>query len=130
MNETATKLDNETEKSDRMGFKIVIGMFSGIAVGLLFGESCAQLDIIGQTYVGLLQMTVMPYLVITLIARLGRLTPSTAKRLGFSALLFSAILWSIGVILVTAVTMVLPEIQGASFFSPTHDTPHHNRRIF
>jgi len=123
MNEAVAKHDSEAEKPDRMGFQIVIGMFLGIAAGLLFGESCAQLDIIGQTYVGLLQMTVMPYLVITLIARLGRLTPSTAKRLGFSALIFSAILWIIGVILVTAVTMALPEIQGASFFSPTHDTP-------
>ena len=40
----------------------------GIVVGLFFGELVKPLEVIGQIFIGLLQMTVLPYILVSLIA--------------------------------------------------------------
>ena len=37
----------------------LIGLFAGISCGLFFGEGCARFQILGDAFVGLLQMTVL-----------------------------------------------------------------------
>ncbi len=96
---------------------IVAGLFLGILVGLMFGEYCAPLQIAGEAYVGLLQMTVLPYLIFSLVAKLGRLDVEQAKRLGRVALLVLLCLWLIGIVVVVLVSAILPPIPGASFYS-------------
>ena len=54
--------------------KTLIGLALGIGCGLFFGEACGRLQIIGNAFVGLLQMAVLPYIVVSLIASIGRLT--------------------------------------------------------
>ena len=46
---------------------IWIGLFAGLALGLFIGEYAARLRVVGDIYVGLLQMTVLPYIVVSLI---------------------------------------------------------------
>ena len=48
--------------------RIFIGLFSGVATGLFFGELVADLKILGDIFIKLLQMTVLPYIVVSLIA--------------------------------------------------------------
>jgi len=60
---------------------IIIGMILGILCGLFFGESCAGLKIVGDGYVKLLQMTVLPYIVASLIFGIGGLRYKDAKLL-------------------------------------------------
>ena len=57
-----------------LGMKIIIGVAAGIAVGVFFGEMTAWLDVAGDVYVGLLQMTVLPYVTVSLISKVGKLT--------------------------------------------------------
>ncbi len=90
-------------------------------VDVLLGEYCEDLQVVGQAYVGLLQMTVLPYLVISLIAKMGRLDVAQAKKLGFTALAVLLILWVIGIVLIVLVTGILPPAQGASFYSPAQE---------
>ena len=103
-------------KPARTGAWIVAGLLAGVLCGLLFGEYCAPLQWLGQGYVGLLQMTVLPYLAISLIANLGRLDPQQARRLGVAVVAVLLVLWAVGIVLVVAVSAVLPPIEGASFF--------------
>jgi Na+/H+-dicarboxylate symporter len=91
----------------------------GILCGLLFGEYCEVLKPVGDAYVGLLQMTVLPYLALSLIAKTGRLDMQQARRLGVAALVVLLILWLIGIALVVAMSALLPPVEGAAFFSPT-----------
>ena len=93
-------------------------MLLGIACGLLFGEYCGALKILGQAYVGLLQMTVLPYLAVSLVAKMGRLDLQQARRMGLAALVVMLVLWAIGIALIVAVSAILPAVQGAAFFSP------------
>ncbi len=46
----------------------------GISLGLFLGEITAPMKVIGDVYVGLLQMTVLPYIVVSLIASIGSLS--------------------------------------------------------
>ena len=103
----------------RTGTWIGIGLLLGIACGVLFGEYCEKLQIVGQAYVGLLQMTVLPYLTISLVAKMGRLDLHRARNLGFTAIVVLLFFWLIGITLIVAVSTFLPPIEGASFYSPT-----------
>ena len=87
--------------------------------GVLFGEYCGALEVVGNAYVGLLQMTVLPYLMIALVAKMGRLNLQQAKKIGFAALIVLLCFWVIGVALIVAVSEFLPPVQGASFYSPS-----------
>lgn len=113
---------NNESKQNRTGRWILAGLLLGILCGVFFGEYCAALQIPGQAYVGLLQMTVLPYLVISLIAKMGRLQLDQARRLGLTALVVLLSLWVIGILLIVLVTAVLPPMQGASFYSSAPQT--------
>ena len=61
--------------------RIFIGLFAGILTGLFFGELVADLKIVGDIFIKLLQMTVLPYIVVSLIAGFGRMDSAQARRL-------------------------------------------------
>ena len=54
--------------------QIFIGLGAGILAGIFFGDTVKFLSIVGDSFVSLLQMTVLPYIMVSLTAALGRLT--------------------------------------------------------
>lgn len=98
---------------------ILAGVFLGLATGLMFGEYCAILKPIGDAYVGLLQMTVLPFIMFSLIVNIGRLAPSTARRLMVRALAVLVGLWSLGLMMVMVMPLAFPNLDTGSFFSTT-----------
>ena len=46
--------------------KILLGLALGILTGIFLGEMAAPFTIGGEVYIGLLQMTVLPYIVVSL----------------------------------------------------------------
>lgn len=57
-----------------LGTRILIGVLAGIALGVFLGEWSAPLQVVGDIYLGLLQMTVLPYVVVSLISGIGGFT--------------------------------------------------------
>lgn len=108
------------------GRRILIGLLLGLCCGLFIGDLCAPLQVVGQSYVGLLQMTVLPYLVATLICQLGRLDRALANRVGVQTILVQLLLWSIGVFLIVISPLMLPRVPGAAFYSPALESPEHH----
>jgi Na+/H+-dicarboxylate symporter len=96
---------------------ILIGLLLGVGAGLFFGEACAALKPIGDAYIGLIQMTVLPYITFALIASIGGLTMQTARRLAVKGLGVMVVLWVIGLITVILIPLSYPEFKTASFFS-------------
>jgi Na+/H+-dicarboxylate symporter/ABC-type amino acid transport substrate-binding protein len=98
---------------------ILLGLVLGIAAGLFFGEPMGALDVAGDAFVRLLQMTVLPYVVVSLIAGLGRLSYAEARSLAVrgGALLF--LLWAVAFAMVAMMPLAFPPLESASFFSTT-----------
>ena len=99
--------------------KVLIGLAAGVGLGLFIGERAGALQIVADAYVKLLQMTVLPYVTLSLVGGLGSLSASVAKRLGSRAILVLVSLWAIALIVVLAFPLMFPKIQVASFFSTT-----------
>ncbi len=93
------------------------GLISGIICGLVFGEYCAFLSAIGNAYIGLLQMTVLPFIVVALIANFGRLSLEQSRRLGWVGGVVLIFLWSIGLYTIYLVPHCFPAWKSGSFFS-------------
>ncbi|OQK15648.1 hypothetical protein AU255_15625 [Methyloprofundus sedimenti] len=96
---------------------MVASLLFGIAFGLFVGDYAAKLQILGDIYIGLLQMTVLPYIVFSLIANIGRLSYLEARLLTRQGLLVLLALWLIGGLSVWAMSLTLPNIEQGSFFS-------------
>lgn len=97
--------------------QILIGLGAGIALGLFVGERAAVLQPVADVYIRMMQMTVLPYLVLTLVGGLGRLDAATARRLGARALLWMAVVAGIGLAITGLMPLAFPSLESASFYS-------------
>ncbi len=96
---------------------IVISLFLGITCGLLLGEHAANFQILGDIYIGLLQMTVLPYVMFALIANIGRLSYFEARLLTRQGIMVLSTLWLIGAASVWIISIALPDLDHGAFFS-------------
>ncbi|MDJ0900223.1 MAG: cation:dicarboxylase symporter family transporter [Xenococcus sp. MO_188.B8] len=121
MSDASQTQKGQEAKPPRKGLSLasmtVIGLIAGITCGLFFGESAARLKILGDIYVRLLQMTVLPYIIFSLIGNLGKLNVEQAKLLAKRAGIVLLMLWGIGIVMIIAMPLALPNQISASFFS-------------
>ncbi len=97
--------------------QIIVGLALGLVVGLFFGEPAAVLQPLADIYIRLMQMTVLPYLVLTLIIGLGRMDAAEARRLALRGTLLLVLFWGLTLIVVRLMPLAFPGIENASFFS-------------
>jgi len=97
--------------------KVLLGLALGILFGVFFGEMMSFLDMVGQAFIKLLQMTVLPYVMLSLIAALGRLTYSSAASLAKKCGLLLLLLLTLGLGMVLTFPLMFPDWESASFFS-------------
>ncbi len=97
--------------------RILIGLLAGITTGLFFGELVADLKLVGDVFVKLLQMTVLPYIVVSLIAGFGRMSLPQAKALALRGSAILAVIWGIALALIFTAPLAFPELQQSSFFA-------------
>ena len=74
---------NDQVKNKRgisLSTQILIGLTFGLFVGIFFGEKASALAIVGRAYIGLIQMTILPYMVVSLIGGIGHLSYDSADR--------------------------------------------------
>ena len=96
---------------------IIFGMVLGIITGLFFGEWCAKLKIIGDVFIQLLQMTILPYIITSLIVGIGGLSFKEARNLAFRGGVLLLLFWFVIVGTVFLMPMIFPVTDSASFFS-------------
>jgi Na+/H+-dicarboxylate symporter/ABC-type amino acid transport substrate-binding protein len=101
----------------------LIGLGLGIVVGLFFGEYAKVLQPIGDAFVMLLQMAVLPYFVVTLILGLGSITLTEAKLLGVNGIKVLAMLWGVCLLMVFLLPLTFPALEAAAFFSTSDVQP-------
>ncbi len=96
---------------------IVIGLGLGLFCGLVFGELTHSIKWIGDVYVGLLQMAVLPYVAMSLVASIGRMSPAQGIRLLRIGVLVILGLWLVGLVALAIMTQSFPDWESGSFFS-------------
>ena len=99
--------------------KILVGLAAGVATGLVLGELVAPLQIVADGFVRLLQMTVLPYVTISIIVSLGSLDMQQARLLGLRGGLVVLGLWAIAFAVTWLMPLTWPDTETASFFSTT-----------
>ncbi len=97
--------------------RVLLGLGLGIGTGLFFGESVGFLQTAGEAFIQLLQMTVLPYIVASLLTALGRLSLARAAVLAKRCGLLLLLLWGIALGMVLTFPALFPHWESASFFS-------------
>lgn len=103
--------------------QVLIALALGIATGLFFGELASALKIIGQVFIGLLQMTVLPYILVSLTGALGRLSYAEVGTLAKKGGAFVLLFWGISLAAVVGIALSFPNWESAAFFSTSLAAP-------
>jgi Na+/H+-dicarboxylate symporter len=109
----------ETKKRFRFSLStnIMIGLLLGVVTGLFFGDYCARLQIIGDGFIKLLQMSILPYIVVSIIAGIGGLSFDRAKTLARKAGVLLLLFWAVGFFMILVLPLAFPHTDSGSFFS-------------
>jgi Na+/H+-dicarboxylate symporter len=99
--------------------KILLGLVLGVATGIFLGDRAAPFRLLADGFVRLLQMTVLPYVTVSLIAGIGSLDAAAARRLFLRVGALTLVLWALALGAVFLMPLVFPQLQSASFFSTT-----------
>jgi len=97
----------------------MIGLAAGVAVGLFAGERASVFQVAADAYIKLLQMTVLPYVTVSIIGGLGALNAGDARALGKRVALVLLLLWALALALVFLFPLMFPPHENATFFSTT-----------
>ena len=121
MDESSPMTSLEAGKGPRfrltLSTAILLGMVLGILVGIFFGELVAWLDIIGNAFIRLLQMTILPYILVSLILGIGGLTFEKARLLAVRASGLLLVTWLIAFAFILVMPLGFPNWESASFYS-------------
>jgi Na+/H+-dicarboxylate symporter/ABC-type amino acid transport substrate-binding protein len=99
--------------------KILLGLALGLATGLFLGDRAAPFRFLADGFIRLLQMTVLPYVTVSLIAGIGSLDAATARRLFLRVGALTLLLWALSLGAVFLMPLAFPQLESASFFSTT-----------
>jgi Na+/H+-dicarboxylate symporter len=97
--------------------KVLAGLALGLVTGLFFGELVGPVKLVADGFVKLLQMTVLPYVTISIVSSLGSLDAAEAKRLGLRAGTVLLALWLLALVFAMLFPLAFPPMQTATFFS-------------
>jgi len=99
--------------------RILVGLAAGIAVGVFLGDRATVFAWAAEGFVKLLQMTVLPYVLLSIVTSLGSLTYPEARTLGLRAGAVLVGLWALALLFTFLIPLAFPHVQTASFFSTT-----------
>ncbi len=105
------------KKRFSLSTNILIGMFLGIACGIVFGEKVAFMQVAGNAFIKLLQMTILPYILVSLVYGIGGLTFNQAKELAKKGGLLLLLFWAIAFAIILLIPLSFPAWQSSAFFS-------------
>ena len=112
-------MEKESKKRKKLSLsaQIMIAIVLGLAAGVFFGEYCSFLAVIGTAFIKLLQMTILPYITVSLILGIGGLTLQQARLLARKAGLLLLLFWAIAFVMVLLLPLSFPKWKSAAFFS-------------
>ncbi len=105
------------ELKQNLSARIFLGLVLGILVGLFLGEMASGFAFLGDIFIRLFQMPVIPYIIVSLIGSLGRLNYTQAKSIFIKGGIVILVFWAITLLIVVLFPLGLPAWKSAAFFS-------------
>ena len=99
--------------------RLIGGLIGGTATGLFLGDDARMFETAADAFVKLLQMAVLPYVTVSIVASVGALNAADLRRLGTRGALVLAVVWTVALALAFLMPLTFPSAQSASFFSTT-----------
>ena len=96
--------------------QVLLALAIGALTGLFLGQIVAPLKVVGDAFIKLLQITVLPYISVALITGLGRLDFAEVKQLALKGGAILAMLWAMAITLVLLVPVAFPDWPSRSLF--------------
>ncbi|MBW2410727.1 MAG: cation:dicarboxylase symporter family transporter [Deltaproteobacteria bacterium] len=110
---------NEKQKKKlSLSSQILIAMGLGLIAGIFFGEHCAFLQIIGDAFIKLLQITILPYIIVSMIVGIGGLTADQAKLMAKKAGILLLLFWGISFLMVLLMPLLFPHWESSADSGP------------
>ena len=97
--------------------RVIVALILGIGCGIFVGEPAGHLEILGNVYIRLLQMTVLPYVLVSIIGGLGRLDANMAASIGMKAVKVILFIWLAVMVTLLLIPLAYPNWEMAGFFS-------------
>lgn len=97
--------------------RVLLGLGLGIATGIFFGEMVGWLQVVGDVFIRLLQVTVIPYISVSLVTGLGAMERHEVKRLALKGGAVVLVIWAITLTTIVLMPLSFPAWPSASFFS-------------
>ena len=97
--------------------RVITALILGILTGIFVGEPAGDLKIGGTIYIRLLQMTVLPYVLVSIIGGLGRLDNHMAANIGIKAVKVILCMWLAVMITLLLLPLAYPIWETSGFFS-------------
>lgn len=112
--------------------QIIVGMFLGVACGIFFGEATIVFNGLAQTFITLLKIAVLPYLIISLVNGIGRIPFANFKKLAKRSFLFLLLFYSLTIALtyITAFSFSFLEHPAYTQKMEHENEPFHPLNIF
>jgi len=95
----------------------MLGLVLGVACGVFFGEMVGWLNVVGDIFIKLLQITVIPYISLSLITGIGGLRYNEVKAHAIKGGSVLLLIWIITLVILMLMPLSFPEWPTASFFS-------------
>ena len=97
--------------------QVLLGLGLGVAVGAFFGDMVGWLGVVGDVFIRLLQITVIPYISVSLIIGLGSLEHGEIRKLAIKGGAVILVIWAITLCVIYLMPVAFPNWLSASFFS-------------
>ena len=107
----------KNKKGISLSTQILIGLILGLLVGLFFGDRASTLAIVGKAYIGLIQMSILPYMVVSLMLGIGSLSYEKAAKLAITGGIVLVTSWILAFTIVFLMPLAFPTMEAGSFFS-------------
>jgi Na+/H+-dicarboxylate symporter len=101
----------------RITGRIFIGLGAGALCGIFFGDLCRVLEPAGIAFIKLMQMAVIPYVVVSVVAGIGGLDGGEARMVARKGGLLMLCLWLVGIALFFSMQFAFPPRVTATFYS-------------
>jgi proton glutamate symport protein len=97
--------------------QIILAMFLGLLLGYFFSIEYSVINNTANAFVTSLQMTVLPYIVLSLIVGIGGLSPSRAKKVSKQSLFIILMMIVVVLFFIFGTPLSFPQWQQAEFYS-------------